>query len=482
MNLLPEGRLRGPDWTRRDLARLLLLGAALPSKVLGGEARRRVGIVGGGMTGVALAWLLDGERDVVLLEARDHLGGNVQSATVQLDGHEFVVDLGAQYFHPGPYPLYSSLLQRLGLFDPASPDAGATHAFAASITLDAAGGEPTPRFVSPYLPGRGWPLLASWNGSGVQAFAKAFLAAKRREWERADWSVTLDEWLPTLGLEAAQWEGMILPWAASLFSGSIEEARGLSARAAMIFAAKALPANPLAPIQYDVLRLGMIEPLERMAEQCATARFVTGAPVACVRRAGEQFLILLAEGGGVVVDDLVFAASGPPTLRLLEDLDGTGAQQAALRGIEFRDARIAVHAAPTYVPDRPAFRSFLNCRVDGDACEASMALGDVLAGAPPAIAARVYKSWVTHRADPPGEVLREAAFRHMLPTAPTLEAQSRLRALQGRDGIWFAGGYLHPYDAQETALRSALRVALGLRLASPRLTSLRAADPEAAEI
>jgi len=36
---------------------------------------------------------------------------------------------------------------------------------------------------------------------------------------------------------------------------------------------------------------------------------------------------------------------------------------------EFRDARIAVHAAPTYVPDRPAFRSFLNCRGHGDACE-----------------------------------------------------------------------------------------------------------------
>jgi len=476
MSLLPEGRLRGPVWTRRDLARLLLFGAALPSKIFGGEARRRVGIVGGGMAGVALAWLLDGERDVVLLEARDHLGGNVQSATVQLDGYEFVVDLGAQYFHPGPYPLYCALLQRLGLFDPANPDAGASHAFAASITLDAEG-EPTPRFVSPYLPGRGWPLLAAWNGAGVQAFGKAFLAAKRREREWADWSVTLDEWLPTLGLEAAQWEGMILPWAASLFSGSIEEARGLSARAAMIFAAKALPANPLAPIPYDVLRQGMIEPIERMVAQCTTARFVTGAPVDCVRRAGDQFLILLADGGGVVVDDLVFAASGPPTLRLLEDLDGTDAQRAALRGIEFRDARIAVHAAPTYVPDRPAFRSFLNCRVDGDACEASMALGDVLAGAPPAISARVYKSWVTHRADPPGELLREAAFRHMLPTAPTLDAQSRLRALQGQGGIWFAGGYLHPYDAQETALRSAIRVALGLRLASPRLTSLQAADP-----
>jgi predicted NAD/FAD-binding protein len=476
----PEGGPRGSAWTRRDLARLLLLGAALPSRILAGETRRRVGIVGGGMAGVSLAWLLDGERDVVLLEARDQLGGNVQSATVELEDQEFVVDLGAQYFHPGPYPLYSALLQRLGLFDPADPDAGATHSFAATITLDATG-EPTPRFVSPYLPGRGWPLLAPWNGAGVQAFAKAFLAAKRREQEWADWSVSLDEWLPTLGLEAAQWEGMILPWAASLFSGRIEEARGLSARAAMIFAARALPANPLAPIPYHILRRGMIEPLDRMVAQCTTARFVTGAPVACVRRSGDSFLILLAGGGGLIVDDLVFAASGPPTLRLLEGLGGTDAQRTALRGIEFRDARIAVHAAPTYVPTRPALRSFLNCRIDGDVCEASMALGDALADVPQAIAARVYKSWVSHRTDPPGEVLAEATFRHMLPTASTLEAQSHLKSLQGRDGIWFAGGYLHPYDAQETALRSAIGVALGLGLATPKLTSLQAADPDTPE-
>ncbi len=38
------------------------------------------------MAGVSLAWMLDGERDVVLLEARDSIGGNVQSVDVDLLG------------------------------------------------------------------------------------------------------------------------------------------------------------------------------------------------------------------------------------------------------------------------------------------------------------------------------------------------------------------------------------------------------------
>jgi hypothetical protein len=50
---------------------------------------------------------------------------------------------------------------------------------------------------------------------------------------------------------------MLLPWAASLFSGDIDQARGLSARAAMIFAASAVPANPLEPTVYYVLKHDM---------------------------------------------------------------------------------------------------------------------------------------------------------------------------------------------------------------------------------
>src|SRR5438552_4080441 len=108
----------GLPWSRRDLLRTLVTAASTP--VLAGAAppKRSVGIIGAGMAGVSLAWLLDGERDVVLLEARETIGGNVRSVPVDLDGQQFIVDMGAQYFHPGPYPLYTSVLQNLGLYPP----------------------------------------------------------------------------------------------------------------------------------------------------------------------------------------------------------------------------------------------------------------------------------------------------------------------------------------------------------------------------
>lgn len=381
-----------PLLTRRDLLRALAASAALPVRGLGAAARRRtVGIVGGGMAGVSLAWLLDGAYDVILLEARDSIGGNIRSVDVELDGHPFVVDMGAQYFHPASYPIYTALLDHLGLHDPDSSEASQTHPFPASITLTA-GVQSTPRFVSPALPERWWPFVAPWNFAGLGAFGLGFLSARAREHLNEPWDVTLEAWLQTLSLSREQWEGMLLPWAASLFSGSVDQARGMSARAAMIFAAKALPPNPFDPITYYVLKPGMIAALSRMIEQCSTVTILTGARVLDVSHDhASGFTLRCARRRTVNVDDLVFASSTPPTARLLTGLAGTAPQLAALSGMEFHHARLALHTDPLYAARDPDHRSFLNCDLQGGFCEASMWLASVVEG-PPATAATLWKA------------------------------------------------------------------------------------------
>ena len=306
------------NWTRRDVLKTIAATVATPVLAHAAPPRRTVAIIGAGMAGISVAWLLDGQRDVVLLESRDSIGGNVRSLDVDLDGHQFAVDLGAQFFHPGPYPVYTALLESLDLFPPdvAAPPPSA--AFPASITIEKPG-EATPRFVSPIIPTRLWPISEAWNLPGLQAFLTAFNAAKAREQNDESWLLTLGDWLPTLGLSQEQWEGIILPWAASLFSGDIEQARGMSARAAMLFAAKALPENLTEQVVDHVLRNGLIEPMRRMLDQCSTVEVITNAAVSSVSRGGgRRFTVHCADGQSFAVDDVVFAASGPGTLQLLE--------------------------------------------------------------------------------------------------------------------------------------------------------------------
>ena len=452
--------------SRRAVMRGLAAAASFPLAASATSLKPRIGIIGGGMAGISLAWLLDSQCDVVLFEARDFPGGNVRSVPVSLDGYTFPVDLGAQFFHPKLYPTYVKLLELLGLYP------SGVHTFPASITL-AAFGNLQPLFVSPILPGRIWPALASWNKSGIQAFDVAFKAAKQREDDDASWAVTLEDWLPTLGLTSDQWEGMILPWAASIFSGRIDDAREMSARAAMIFAAKALPDKITDPLLYYVLNQGMAAPLLVMLGQISTSQILTGAHVtSVVRNAAGGFQIACADGRGATVDQVVFASSGPPTLRLLQNMQGMSAQRAALENIAFRDARLALHMDPLYASPDSKVWSFLNSGIHGGFCEASMWMGDVINSVPQETSARVWKSWDTHRLVQPEQILAEAHFRHMFPTPATLSAQTALLSLQGEDRVWFAGGYTRPYDSQETALVSALAIAQGLGAGSERVRLL----------
>jgi len=456
--------------SRRRALGALVAAAGMPLLGRAAIPPRKVGIIGGGMAGVACAWLLDGTNEVTLFESRSTIGGNVQSVDVIVDGQPVRVDVGAQFFHPGPYPTYVQLLEQLGLYPPAT---GESHTFPASITV-ADPSEANPRFVSPVLPGRAWPLLAGWNKAGIQAFSTTFSAAQKRENLNAPWSLTLGDWLPTLGLSSAQWEGMILPWAASIFSGDIEQARTLSARAAMVFAAKALPAKATDPIVYYVLEQGMIEALNRMAAQFTTVETHVGTAVTSVSRSPQGgFLIQAANGVSVQVDEVVFAASGPATLALVEGISGTGLQRAALQGIEFFDAGLMLHTDPVYAPANSRHWSFLNCQVQGGFCEASMWLADVLTPAPGAGRPNLWKSWVSHRQSLPAQVLHEAHFKHVLSTPATIHSQSVLRALQGQGNVWFAGGFTQPYDSQETALLSAMSVADALAAGGARVRSFR---------
>ena len=439
-------------WNRRQVIGALVASAALPTRNAFAASTRRVGIVGGGMAGVSLAFLLDGKRDVVLLEASASLGGNVQSVNIELEGQTFPVDIGAQYFHPALYPNYVNLIDQLGL----TPE---VHSFPATIT-EFADGEAKPRFLSPLLPGRAWPLVEPWNLPGLKAFTVAFESAKRREAQSADWNVTMEEWLATLNFSEEEMESTLLPWTASLYSGIIDEARGLSARAAMIFVAKTLPDNPLKPILYYVLNPGMAAVLNAMIARCSTVNVMTSAQVTVVTRGPQGgFAIRCADGREVQVDDLVFASSAPATLPLLQGLPDTAAQQTALAAMEFRDAVLALHTDPIYASNNPVFRSFFNARVHGNYCEASMWLKSVLAVPPAKTAAKVWKSWITYAERPPENVLAEARYKHMLPTPATLNAQNNLLALQGRGDVWFVGGYTRPYDSQDTALVSAGDVA-----------------------
>ena len=75
----------------------------------------RVGVIGGGVSGMAAAYALQDFADTTLFEAKPRLGGHTDTHNVFAGDHSCAVDTGFIVFNRPNYPLFSAWLDRLGV-------------------------------------------------------------------------------------------------------------------------------------------------------------------------------------------------------------------------------------------------------------------------------------------------------------------------------------------------------------------------------
>jgi predicted NAD/FAD-binding protein len=75
----------------------------------------RIAIVGGGISGLVCAFLLNEEHDIVLFEANDYIGGHTHTIDVTLGTKHYPVDTGFIVFNEVTYPNFLKLIRRLGV-------------------------------------------------------------------------------------------------------------------------------------------------------------------------------------------------------------------------------------------------------------------------------------------------------------------------------------------------------------------------------
>ena len=429
----------------------------------------RVGIIGGGLAGVACAWLLDGVADAVVFERHPVLGGHAQTIPVTVGGEELQIDVGAQFFAPGTHPTYVKLLELIGLLDADHPDEDSTIEADMTIAVTEAG-IARPRFVSPAA-GRAWPLVAPWNLPALRAFLVFALSSKRFA-QDGDWLVTFDDWLQDLRVPVEQREGILLPLVAAMTGCSLEQARGLSARSALFFIAKGLPQKLWDPLRFSNSVLGLGGNVEHLAGECQNLTTRLGSPVTAVQPWGSGYRIHNEAGCVEDVDALVFA--NPPTFAgpLLSEIPELGEAATVLGQFEYFSSEVAIHRDPIYMPLNRRAWSAYNAQVDGGYCEGSVWYGALRPPAPGQEPMSLFKSWATARSAAPQEEVFRQAFRHPLITPAFIQALRSLADHQGTAGVWFAGSYTSEVDSQESALTSAMTVVRHLQPQAPNLLAL----------
>ncbi|MEV4091790.1 FAD-dependent oxidoreductase [Streptosporangium saharense] len=412
----------------------------------------RVGIVGAGLSGLTLAWLLDGSCETVVLESRDRVGGTMRSVRIRADGGEATLDLGAQDISPDLFPTHRRLLELLGYGDERFVD------LPASLTVLKAGRR-EPLLVSPHTPEPTWPrderLGPAWRAVGT------FLE-RATEWDRQDvgWERPLADLVEPLPVSEEIKRDVLYARPAFLFCCGLEQAMTLSARAAVAFYVSA-SGEP----RWQQLLPGLESTAWALAANAPTARIRTAAGVRQVRRVDGRYELLDTAGERHVVDELVLAVPPWEAARLLGPLAGTHEVRDVLARFEPVDTTYALHLDPAYLPENRAHWSTSTFHVHDGWSESTDWFG-------PSRGVEVFKSQLTHRDRLPDQVVLREDYRHLLITPAAVRAQRRLDALQGRGGLHLAGQYTTWVSSQESAVRSAVAVARRLAPRSARLAAL----------
>lgn len=415
----------------------------------------RVAVIGAGGAGLAAAWLIEQQHDVVLLERDDRLGGHAHTVEIDVDGESVAVDAGFEFFGEGaPYATFTRLLDALGV---------ARRSYPATMSLTAAGRTTA---LPPWRRGPLWRSLTPRALIQMIRFRR-FLAGVPAFLARHDTTITTGEYLGALRLPAAFTDRFLVPVLLAFWCVEPEELRAFAAYNTLYYLAGAA-ASGMRPPRQSAIEGGMRTYVAAVRRDLERTDVRTSTGVVSIGREGDAFLLHDERGTMHTVDQLVIATNARQALALLEPLEDFDEVCAQLRRFEYFDTTIAVHGDPALMPpDRSAW-SVVNIRSDGTHSQNSVW--------DPERELPVFRSWVTYDERMPQPLYVVATYEHAKVTPDYYDAQSRLKLLQGVGGVWLAGVYTDDADSHESAVRSALVVARGLAPDSARLRRIDVSD------
>lgn len=425
--------------------------------------RDRVAIIGAGAGGVVAAYLLAGTLDVDVFEARSKIGGHCDSHVIDYQGQSITVDLGAQFFHPDTHPIYVTLLEQLGLYDPAHPDADDTLQAPGSLCIFPVAGGP-PVFSSSH------PLITPLRSI---AFAIYSQLARHAVLSNLPWETTVDAWVRSLPVGQSFKDAVVYPWITALIGSPRADALQASARSILQTFALAFPANVLQGASTYNSTIGLQGNLQRMLDRSPTVRVHLSTATQALTRERAGWFLQTPAGRRGPYHSVVLNAPPRVGRQLLRALPAFADLTALLNVYEYFDSRLLIHTDPAYVQrDRRNWAAY-NAGVDGRECEGSVWFGALHEKLPSGGTIDVFKSWATRRRADPTQILLERRFKHPQISQSTIEAARALRPLQGQGGLYFSGQYTTGFDSQESAVYSAMKVAEALAPGSQNLASLK---------
>lgn len=411
------------------------------------STRKRIAIIGSGISGLASAYFLRHQHDVVLFEANDYLGGHTHTVDVTLEGRTHGVDTGFLVYNDHTYPNLVALFAELGVASIASD-------MSFGVSMDGGALEWAGTSIDTVFAQRANALSPSFLG--MLRDIMHFNGHAQRFLELAGATgLTLGQLLQRERYGARFRDAYLLPMAAAIWSSSPNDILRFPAATFLRFCLNHRLLQVSNRPQWRTVAGGARQYVDKIAATLPDCRLRSA--VRSVRREAGAVLVSSA-AGTETFDAVVLATHAPTTLAMLADASEN--ERAILGGVRYQPNTAWLHTDTKLMPRRRKVWSAWN----------------YLAGAASAGQRPVCVSYWLNQLQalpfdtpvmvtlnphvPPasGTVLDKFDYAHPIMDQATIRSQQQLAQIQGNGGLWYAGAWTG-YGFHEDGLKSALRVA-----------------------
>jgi len=420
--------------------------------------RKRIAVIGGGISGLSVAWLLARRHDIVLYEKNTYIGGHSNTVEVKTGSGPVGIDTGFVVYNERNYPHLTRLLHTLGVSTQQTD-----MSFSASIDngrVEYAGDSLDTLFAQRRN-------LLSPGFLGMLRDVLRFNRDARRSLASGDADqLNLGEYLRRGGYGRRLVEHYLLPMAAAIWSCPTATMREFPATSFLRFFHNhgliSLNNRPQWHTVVDGSRRYVSAMLRDLGENVHR-----GNGAVAVQRADDGVWVVDRQGQRERFDEVVFGAHADEALALINA--PSSEERRILGAFSYQENRTILHTDTALMPNNHKVWSSWNYLATGGRTGTESVSVTYWMN-------RLHRLPEGHRPylvslNPITEpdqrkVITEISYHHPVFDAAAVHAQQRLPSIQGRDRLWFCGAY-SGYGFHEDGLRSAVDVARLLGVTAP---------------
>ncbi len=404
----------------------------------------KIAIIGGGISGLAVAHLLCGEHEITLFEANGYLGGHTNTVEVLLNGSTWAVDTGFIVFNERTYPNFIKLLDRLGV-----PSQPSVMSFA--VTSERTGLEYCATNLDTlFAQRRNLVNLPFW---GMLREVFRFNRESQELYESSDMSLTLGEYLKSRGYSRLFINDFVVPMGTAIWSANPAQFLQFPAAAFVQFFTNHGILNVIDQPQWRTVSGGSrqyVAPLVKPFRE----RVRLSSPVERLRRLPDRVEVT-SHGVTESFDQVILACHSDQALAMLAD--PSAAEQELLGAIPYQRNDTVLHTDERLLPHLPKARASWNCRIprlQQDGVSLTYWMNKLQSLAAPV---EFCVTLNTPDVIAPELILQRLTYHHPVYSAGAFGAQRRRDEISGINRTWYCGAYWG-YGFHEDGLNSALAV------------------------